>query len=403
MTTAPDFQTQALADIEELCQFQRPPASEGERRAAHWVASRFQNAGLEPELEEFSFYPDYWSVWAAHMALALAASYIGLGGRRRGLLAALLGGVTALSFWGDASARFHWLRSLFPARPSYNVLARLRNPGGRRVIVFCAHHDAAHTGLLFHPAIRRWLAARSPEGTEPFPIGRLPFWGLLCAAAGSVARALGLGPRLAFAIGQPGRAICVGTALIMANMARSPASPGANDNASGVAAALALARELADGPPNGAEVWFLSTGCEEGLGGGMRAFLERHQHELAGRRPFFVCLDALGDERLLYATAEGLVSRFPYHPEAISVARRVAREPEFRDIEPLPAAYFSDTVVPTHHGFPAIFVGSQASQYYQPDWHWSTDVPENVDLAAVERGHAYARRLMQVAAEEAAP
>lgn len=402
MTTPDDLQAQLLADIEGLCRFQRPSASEGEREAAHWVASRFQDAGLEPELEEFSFYPDYWTVWAAHMGLGLAASYIGLGGRRLGALGAILGAATALSFWGDASARFHWLRSLFPARPSYNVLARLRNPDAQGVIVFCAHHDAAHSGLVFHPAIRRRLAARSPEGAEPFPIGRLPFWGLLGATAGSVARALGLGRSLAGAIGWPGRAICGGTALIMANMARSPVSPGAGDNASGVAAVLALARDLAGGPPADTEVWFLSTGCEEGLAGGMKAFLERHHDELDGRRPFFVCLDALGDERLFYATAEGLVTRFPYHPDAIALAQRVTREPEFRDIEPLPAAYLSDAVGPTHHGFPAIFVGSQARQYYQPHWHWSTDVPENVDLAAVERGCAFARRLLE-AFEEVSP
>src|SRR3990172_8255728 len=291
MTTPDDLQAQLLADIEGLCRFQRPSASEGEREAAHWVASRFQDAGLEPELEEFSFYPDYWTVGAAHMGLGLAASYIGLGGRRLGALGAILGAATALSFWGDASARFHWLRSLFPPRPSYNVLARLRNPDAQGVIVFCAHHDAAHSGLVFHPAIRRRLAARSPEGAEPFPIGRLPFfcplsppairrrlaarspegaepfpigrlpfWGLLGATAGSVARALGLGRPLAGAIGWPGRAVCGGTAPIMANIARSPVSPGAGDNASGVAAVLAPARDLAGGPPADTEVWFLSTG-----------------------------------------------------------------------------------------------------------------------------------------------
>ena len=37
-------------------------------------------------------------------------------------------------------------------------------------------------------------------------------------------------------------------------------------------------------------------------------------------------MDALGDERLFYATAEGLVARFPYHPDAIALARRIFQE-----------------------------------------------------------------------------
>jgi hypothetical protein len=363
------------------------------------VASRFRDAGLEPEIEEFSFYPDYWNVWAAHAALALASAYIGLGGRRRGAFCAVLAALTALSFWGDASVRFHWLRSLFPARPSCNVLARLRNPRAQRVVLFCAHHDAARSGLVFHPSIRRRLAARASEGGDPFPIGRLPFLGLLGTVAGSAARALGFGHGVARVIGWPGRAICAGVVLIMADMARSRVSPGASDNASGVAAVLALAGDFNGNAPDAAEVWFLSTGCEEGLAGGMKAFLQRHESELAGRNPLFVCLDALGDERLLYATAEGLVTRFAYHPEAIALAQRVTDEPEFRDVQVLPAAYLTDAVVPTHYGFPAIFIGSQDRQYYQPTWHWATDVPEQVNMASVARACAFARRLLQSAIE----
>src|SRR3990170_5899320 len=193
--TTPDLQQRLLADIEGLCRFERPSASEGEREAAYWVSSRLRDAGLEPQIEEFSFYPDYWSVWAAHMGLALAASAVGRRGRRLGRLGAILGAATVLSFWGDASARFHWLRSLFPARPSYNVLARLRSPDARRVIVVSAHHDAPHSGLPFHPAIQRWLASAA-RGRQPFPAVQLPFLGLLGAMAGSAGRALGMGPRL---------------------------------------------------------------------------------------------------------------------------------------------------------------------------------------------------------------
>src|SRR3990172_2199528 len=152
------------SDIEALCRFPRGSASDGEREASRWVASRFKEMGLEPELEDFKFYPDYWNVWTAHMLGALGAwLLLGRGARRRRLLGAAATSFLTASFWGDAAARFHWLRSLFPARPSYNVLARLRNPEAQRVIVVAAHHDAPHSGLPFPPALQRWMSSRFPE------------------------------------------------------------------------------------------------------------------------------------------------------------------------------------------------------------------------------------------------
>ncbi|MGB6838255.1 MAG: hypothetical protein WBF66_11210, partial [Dehalococcoidia bacterium] len=71
-STDTELQERLGADIAGLCRFHRPSASEGERQAAEWVASRLGEMGLEPELEEFRFYPDYWNVWGAHAALSAA-------------------------------------------------------------------------------------------------------------------------------------------------------------------------------------------------------------------------------------------------------------------------------------------------------------------------------------------
>jgi acetylornithine deacetylase/succinyl-diaminopimelate desuccinylase-like protein len=72
MRSSPDTELQARlgADIAALCRFDRASASEGERQAAEWVASRLREMGLEPELEDFHFYPDYWNAWGSHAGLA---------------------------------------------------------------------------------------------------------------------------------------------------------------------------------------------------------------------------------------------------------------------------------------------------------------------------------------------
>ena len=118
----------------------------------------------------------------------------------------------------------------------------------------------------------------------------------------------------------------------MADIGRSPVSPGADDNATGVATVLGLAHDLSRERPTNLEVWFLSPGCEEGIMGGMMAFMDRHHEELAGRRPFFLNFEILGCGEPEYRTGEGFVKFYPYHPEAVGLAARVAVEPEFEGV-----------------------------------------------------------------------
>src|SRR4030043_647950 len=92
-----DLRQRLDADVRGLCQFERGSASEGERRGAEWMASRFREIGLEPEMEEFRFYPDYWTAWGAHAALAALAGAAALRAQRAARGAALVGGLVAAS------------------------------------------------------------------------------------------------------------------------------------------------------------------------------------------------------------------------------------------------------------------------------------------------------------------
>ena len=42
-------------------------------------------------------------------------------------------------------------RHLLPRRTTYNVHCELGDPDAERTIVFIAHHDSAHSGIVFHP------------------------------------------------------------------------------------------------------------------------------------------------------------------------------------------------------------------------------------------------------------
>jgi hypothetical protein len=401
-STDTDLQERLGADIEGLCRFHRPSASEGERQAAEWVASRLREIGLEPELEEFLFYPDYWNVWGSHAALAGAAGMVALLSRRLAWPAARVSAFLAASFWGDLTCGFHWLRSWFPARQSYNVVARLANPSAERVLVISAHHDAAHSGLVFHPATQRLMARRSgAEGQSP-AILKLPFGALLLVTAGAWLRSRGLVDFLARPALRLGVALNGLMAALMADIGRSQVSPAANDNASGVAAVLAMAEELSRERPANLEVWLLSTGCEEGIMGGMMAFMRRHRQELAGRRPFFLNYEVLGSGRPVYNQGEGFLKLYRHHPEAIALAEQVAREAEFHDVTGATIRLGSDALIPTRQGFPAITVASANDIGFIGNYHWATDTPENIDLPSVERAWLFSRRMVQLLDEEAA-
>jgi hypothetical protein len=401
MFSATEPQARIQSDIEVLCQFQRGSASEGEREASQWVASRFDETGLEPNRESFSFCPEYWNVWAAHMLGALSA-WVGLarGGRRRRLLGVAAISFLAASFWGDASARFYWLRRLFRARPSTNVLARLANPRAKRVLVISAHVDAAHSGLVFHPGLLRWLRSRSPEG-EMSPALVLPFSGLALLTLASALRAIGLPRRATKRLALPGILVSAATAAAMADIGRHPVVPGANDDASGVATVLALAQDLVADPPANLEVWFLITGSEEAIEGGIHAFLKRHRAELEGRRPFFLNLEMLGSGRPVYQRAEGHVTSFEMHPEALSLVGAVAGESEFVDVEGIRSPAQSDALAAHHYGFPAITVMSLPTGGEIPHYHWATDPPENIDAASLGRCYRFLRRIIGRLDEEA--
>ncbi len=254
--------------VDELTAFERPSASEGERRAADWLATEFARAGCrEVRTEQERAHGGYW--WPLGL-LNAGAALATLGGRR---LAAFAGGLSAAAVYDDVSGGRLWFRRrALPHRSTWNVVAEAGDPEGRRTVVLMAHHDAAHSGLVFHPVLPRAAMRRLPalharsNQSVPVIFGvflgplLLGLWGLL---GGRLARTAGL-------------VFSLGATAAMADIGFRPVVPGANDNLSAVAALVALAHRLREDPPEGVRVILLSTGSEESFMEGMQAFARRH-------------------------------------------------------------------------------------------------------------------------------
>ena len=264
-------------DVRALAGMVRDSAGAGERAAAVWVRGRLLAAGVEyVALEPYRWPRTY--AWA-HLLHALA----GLSRRRLVRLAA------AVSYELEVSGRLQWTSRLLPRGHGLNVVARLPAAGRvERTLVLVAHLDAQRSGVLWD---RRVVEA----GAGPRLRTRMM---APAALAGAVAIAAGVRPLTALHAG------------LLLDTASRPTVPGANDNASGVAALLEVARRLAHDPLPGTEVLLVFPGSEESGMGGMRQALA--DHPLDPERSFVLGLDTVGSGRPVLASAEGGVLAHDY-------------------------------------------------------------------------------------------
>jgi Zn-dependent M28 family amino/carboxypeptidase len=175
--------------------------------------------------------------------------------------------------------------------------------------------------------------------------------------------------------------------------------PGANDNLTGVAVLLHLARALRERPPARARVILLSTGAEESFMEGMRGFLRRHRDELPPDRTHVLVLDTVGSPRLVLIEGEGML-RMNAYPE--DVKRLVAECAEREGVElvrGLKLRFATDGLIALMGGYPTAGLGSVDRYKLPANYHSPTDVPDNVVWETVHDAarlsEAFVRRVAQ--------
>jgi hypothetical protein len=363
--------------LEELERIERPSASEGERRAAEWLVERFEELGAKARIEAEAAHGTFWWPLGLGAALGTLAAALALRGHR--LLGALLGLAGAAGIADDFPPNQRRLRRLLPNRTTYNVVCELGDPSAERTVVFISHHDAPHSGLVFHPKPAQ-IADKLGliERTDTSPALMAPVvGGPLLAALGAIS-----GKR---ALAKLGALFGLGTVAAMADIGLRPVVPGANDNGAACVVLLALAKRFAGEPPEGVRVILLSTGSEESFSEGMKAWGERHFPKLSKEGTLFLCLEALGSDHLLVLRGEGFLKMNEYSPRALAFIDGLAEEmgiwlfPNLRlhngtdGLESLAASYETAVLASCNDL-------KQASNY-----HWPTDVAANINFQTVER------------------
>jgi len=348
-------------DVEALAALDRRSASAGERASARWCAERLREAGATAvEVQPFRYQHSFGPAHALHFAVASL-------GRVPAALA-------LAGFELDYSGRSQPVRRLMPAGEGANVVGRIparpiaEQPGtATRTLVLVAHHDAAHTGLMWDPRLAE--GGGRPDGRPPFSL--LPELAMATMA---------LGPRR---LRWTARAVLALATALSLQVARGATVPGASDNATGVAAVLALVAGLAVDPLPGVEVVAVLTGAEESGMGGMAAWMEAEGRHLDPASTLVLGLDTLGAGEPMVATAEGPLWRVAYRDEDLDLANAgasragVARPRRFR------LGGWTDPVLARLSDLPTISLLSLHGNAFT-DYHLPTDTPDRVDWTSVD-------------------
>lgn len=378
----------------------RRPTGPAERRAAELVADRLTKYGVSAEMQGFPAYSTFALPQGTALAIALTGAPIA---RRRPLTAAAAAAAAAVLISAEDGLVHRPLTRLFARRESHNLVATIEPAGeARRTVCLICHLDSSRSGLMFHrrflPILHGWIAAQAVA--------------LAAAVAAPLLRRLPAGTRIvrtAYAI------LAAGLGLQVERELRGIDVPGANDNASGVAAVATLATELQDAPLSNTRVVCLFTGSEEATLLGADAFVRGLEaSEVEGRpgpvndasgwrRWLFVNFDGVAAPATLrFLRHEGMLRRWSSDPGLGRLAEQLAaRRPELglRGADHNAGVTYDTTPVLARGGR-AITLSAQ--DWTIPNYHSPSDTAENADpdtfaralevgremLAAIDRGEA---------------
>jgi len=392
----------ARSEIAALVAFEgRAPGSDAERRAARRLEGRLRDLEREVRVEPIQVHPSYALTHLIHVLAAIVGSVLSVSSPFAGTVVLLL---AAVSTYGDLTGSFQIARRLTPARASQNVVSP--EDGGRPgTLVLVAHYDAGRTGAAFG---RRLTERRAGLGRivrrQLGPFEPL-FWSIVVALACAGLRLVGVHPTVVVAAQFAAIVVLIVSVPMLVDVALSGISPGANDNASGVATVLRLTERYGD-DLDYFDVWVVLTGAGEGPLLGMREWLRANRQKLDKRSTAIVCIDQVGAGTVRYARKEGFVFANPFHPALLDACRQIATEDADENrygVRGMVSRSATDAHLARAAGYPAVSVSCRNALDIAPHHHRASDVPDNVDPAALERAFGFCSELIELLDERIGP
>jgi hypothetical protein len=233
----------------------RGACTDAERRAALWLHGQIPARAY---VETVWVRPQRWAVLALGCLLCSVGGLAAVAAALPGLIAAAFG---ALSLCVEAVGRVGPLRALFPRRATQHVLTDM--PDYATPLIIAAAYDAPRRGLVLN---ERWRRRRLPAAT-------LPACGLVVAGTAG-ARVAEVDAAWLGAVQLVPTVVLLAALAAAVDIGLSGWAPGANDNASGVAVALALFAELQREPPRALAPALLLAGAGRTVPRAARGYVE---------------------------------------------------------------------------------------------------------------------------------
>jgi hypothetical protein len=295
------------------------------------------------------------------------------------------------------------LGKLLPAPDSVNVIGRIGAEAPARRVVLTGHIDAAQAGWIFSRQVAERFAgvAQGSRRVDRPPPGPLALPEALLIGAALVTLAAWLGAH-GFLLGLLEVAIVVAllaTTGLTLQWAMARGTPGANDNASAVAAMLTCGERLLGVLPEDVELQLVGTGAEEVGCCGMRGFLDRHR-DWSPESTYFINFECVGGGLLHYIRSEGILEKLYFPTMLLELARRVAAGGDFGEVTPTDLLAATDGHVPAERGFPSLSLISLDPNGVPLNYHRIEDTVDGIDTAMVVRAADFAAAVTMAALRE---
>ncbi|MEW6203486.1 MAG: M28 family peptidase [bacterium] len=359
----------------------RASGSENERRAAEYVKETLNGLGVKAHIEEFKALPTYsWlyvMIYSFFLVAAVAVKY--------SPKMALIMWLHGMIFYLTENSTYASLSKILPKRKSCNVIGRIAPDGEtRQTIVVTAHIDSSKSAIFFHPAmVKGFRTTFVTTLAAIFAVGVLAAAGFIVRSSVQYYLIIAVALYLVFII-----------LLLVHREIFGRHTHGANDNASGVAAMLETARIVSQSPPPEKEILFVGTGSEETGAFGMTHLLKTQHFD--PQRTVFLNLDNLGTGNLSVTTREGMILRRNADTKMVSVAEnftlpstgKPARKRDFNTM-------LTDVYPALMRGYRGISIMAYDDEGVLPNWHWASDLMENVSESNLKDAAALAAHIIK--------
>ena len=378
---------QIRADVEEHCSFAgRLAGTDAERRASNRLAERLGAGRRRARVEAIYVQPQWAFAHLLTCLMAVVGSTIAATEPPIGFVLVLVASVSA---YLDLQGRRYLIRRLLFRRASQNVHTIPAEGPTKPTVLLCASVDAPPTGVGYNRlgASLTNLAARSfPVAASPT---RIWFWSMALLLPPLGARLAGFDPNWLAALQLPQTLILIVSCFLLGEIALSTTSPGANANASGVAAVLEVLRRIDSEPPEHVRVDVVLVGGGETTMQGMREFIRAHREELPKDSTWFLSFDSVGRGEPRFVLSQGLAVTVPMDPDLAGLMNELSGVTDEQDegarrAEPIRDGRTSAALIARTRGFRALPLTCREPGRSLPEHHHTrADTPAEVDPEAI--------------------